>query len=71
MRTVDVEEELLLLDMHTGKPRSVASQVIANSEGLVCRKPARVELKPGSSDIHGGNSIVRSKRPRRHRGRAA
>jgi hypothetical protein len=33
MRTVDVEEELLLLDMHTGKPRSVASQVIANSEG--------------------------------------
>jgi hypothetical protein len=67
MRTVDVEEELLLLDMH----RSVASQVIANSEGLVCRKPARVELRPGSSDIHGGNSIVRSKRPRRHRGRAA
>jgi len=33
MRTVGVEEELLLLDMHTGKPRSVASQVIASSEG--------------------------------------
>jgi carboxylate-amine ligase len=29
MRTVGVEEELLLVDMHTGKPRSVASQVIA------------------------------------------
>jgi glutamate---cysteine ligase / carboxylate-amine ligase len=28
MRTVGVEEELLLVDMHTGKPRSVASQVI-------------------------------------------
>jgi glutamate---cysteine ligase / carboxylate-amine ligase len=29
MRTVGVEEELLLVDVHTGKPRSVASQVIA------------------------------------------
>jgi carboxylate-amine ligase len=33
MRTVGVEEELLLLDAHTGKPRAVASQVIAGSEG--------------------------------------
>ncbi len=29
MRTVGVEEELLLVDVHTGMPRSVASQVIA------------------------------------------
>jgi carboxylate-amine ligase len=29
MRTVGVEEELLLVDVHTGKPRSVASQVVA------------------------------------------
>ena len=29
MRTVGVEEELLLVDVRTGKPRSVASQVIA------------------------------------------
>jgi glutamate---cysteine ligase / carboxylate-amine ligase len=29
MRTVGVEEELLLVDVHTGKPRSVASQVLA------------------------------------------
>jgi glutamate---cysteine ligase / carboxylate-amine ligase len=28
MRTVGVEEELLLVDMRTGRPRSVASQVI-------------------------------------------
>jgi glutamate---cysteine ligase / carboxylate-amine ligase len=32
MRTVGVEEELLLVDMHTGKPRSVASQVIAAAD---------------------------------------
>ena len=32
MRTVGVEEELLLVDVHTGKPRSVASQVIAATE---------------------------------------
>ena len=31
MRTVGVEEELLLVDVHTGKPRSVASQVIATA----------------------------------------
>ena len=29
MRTLGVEEELLLVDVHTGKPRSVASQVVA------------------------------------------
>jgi carboxylate-amine ligase len=28
MRTVGVEEELLLVDVHTGRPRSVASQVV-------------------------------------------
>jgi carboxylate-amine ligase len=33
MRTVGVEEELLLVDVHTGKPRSVASQVIAATDG--------------------------------------
>ena len=33
MRTVGVEEELLLVDVHTGKPRSVASQVIAATGG--------------------------------------
>jgi glutamate---cysteine ligase / carboxylate-amine ligase len=33
MRTVGVEEELLLVDMHTGKPRSVANQVIAAADG--------------------------------------
>ena len=33
MRTVGVEEELLLVDVHTGKPRSVASQVIAGTDG--------------------------------------
>jgi glutamate---cysteine ligase / carboxylate-amine ligase len=33
MRTVGVEEELLLVDVHTGKPRSVASQVIAGADG--------------------------------------
>jgi len=33
MRTVGVEEELLLVDVHTGKPRSVASQVIAAVDG--------------------------------------
>jgi glutamate---cysteine ligase / carboxylate-amine ligase len=33
MRTVGVEEELLLVDVHTGKPRSVATQVIAASQG--------------------------------------
>jgi glutamate---cysteine ligase / carboxylate-amine ligase len=32
MRTVGVEEELLLIDVHTGKPRSVASAVIAAAE---------------------------------------
>jgi glutamate---cysteine ligase / carboxylate-amine ligase len=32
MRSVGVEEELLLVDMHTGKPRSVASQVIAATD---------------------------------------
>ena len=32
MRTVGVEEELLLVDIHTGKPRSVASQVIAATD---------------------------------------
>ena len=32
MRTVGVEEELLLIDVHTGKPRSVASQVIAATD---------------------------------------
>ena len=32
MRTVGVEEELLLVDLHTGKPRSVASQVIAAAD---------------------------------------
>jgi carboxylate-amine ligase len=32
MRTVGVEEELLLVDVHTGRPRSVASQVIAATE---------------------------------------
>jgi len=31
MRTVGVEEELLLVDVRTGKPRSVASQVIATA----------------------------------------
>jgi hypothetical protein len=31
MRTVGVEEELLLVDVQTGKPRSVASQVIATT----------------------------------------
>jgi carboxylate-amine ligase len=35
MRTVGVEEELLLVDMHTGKPRSVASQVIAASRRTI------------------------------------
>jgi len=29
VRTVGVEEELLLVDVHTGKPRSVGSQVVA------------------------------------------
>jgi carboxylate-amine ligase len=33
MRTVGVEEELLLVDVQTGKPRSVASQVIAAADG--------------------------------------
>jgi hypothetical protein len=33
MRTVGVEEELLLVDVHTGKPRSVASQVITATDG--------------------------------------
>ena len=33
MRTVGVEEELLLVDVHSGKPRSVASQVIAATDG--------------------------------------
>ena len=33
MRTVGVEEELLLVDVQTGKPRSVASQVIAATAG--------------------------------------
>jgi carboxylate-amine ligase len=33
MRTVGVEEEFLLVDVHTGKPRSVASQVIAAAGG--------------------------------------
>jgi len=33
MRTVGVEEELLLVDVHTGKPRSIASQVIAATDG--------------------------------------
>ena len=33
MRTVGVEEELLLVDVHTGKPRSVASTVIAAAGG--------------------------------------
>jgi glutamate---cysteine ligase / carboxylate-amine ligase len=28
MRTVGVEEELLLVDVHTGRPRAVASQVV-------------------------------------------
>jgi glutamate---cysteine ligase / carboxylate-amine ligase len=32
MRTVGVEEELLLVDVHTGKPRSVANQVIAATD---------------------------------------
>ena len=32
MRTVGVEEELLLVDVHTGKPRSVANQVIAAAD---------------------------------------
>ena len=32
MRTVGVEEELLLVDVPTGKPRSVASQVIAATD---------------------------------------
>jgi carboxylate-amine ligase len=32
MRTVGVEEELLLVDVHTGKPRAVASQVLAATE---------------------------------------
>jgi carboxylate-amine ligase len=32
MRTVGVEEELLLVDVHTGKPRSVASKVIAAAD---------------------------------------
>ena len=32
MRTVGVEEELLLVDVQTGRPRSVASQVIAATE---------------------------------------
>jgi glutamate---cysteine ligase / carboxylate-amine ligase len=32
MRTVGVEEELLLVDVHTGKPRSVASQIIAATD---------------------------------------
>ena len=32
MRTVGVEEELLLVDVHTGRPRSVASQVIAATD---------------------------------------
>jgi glutamate---cysteine ligase / carboxylate-amine ligase len=33
MRTVGVEEELLLVDVRTGKPRSVASTVIAAADG--------------------------------------
>ena len=33
MRTVGVEEELLLVDVHTGRPRSVANQVIAAAGG--------------------------------------
>ena len=33
VRTVGVEEELLLVDLHTGKPRAVASQVLAATEG--------------------------------------
>ena len=33
MRTVGVEEELLLVDVHTGKLRSVASHVVAAAAG--------------------------------------
>ena len=45
MRTVGVEEELLLVDVHTGKPRSVASQVIA-ADG---RRQRGVELATAAS----------------------
>ena len=33
VRTVGVEEELLLVDLRTGKPRAVASQVLAATKG--------------------------------------
>jgi glutamate---cysteine ligase / carboxylate-amine ligase len=33
MRTVGVEEELLLFDVQTWKPRSIANQVIAAADG--------------------------------------
>ena len=44
MRTVGVEEELLLVDVHTGRPRSVASQVIA----------AATDKDDGRTDGEGG-----------------
>ncbi len=47
MRTVGVEEELLLVDVHTGKPRSVASQVIAKLPPL---RPRGSALPPGGSE---------------------
>ena len=45
MRTVGVEEELLLVDVHTGKPRSVASQVLAASQVIAAS---------GGADGYGG-----------------
>ena len=48
MRTVGVEEELLLVDVHTGKPRSVASTVIAAAGGDKAHKADAVIVGIGA-----------------------
>ena len=48
MRSVGVEEELLLVDARTGRPRSVASQVIRTAAARDAGNPAPHDDSGGS-----------------------
>lgn len=48
MRTIGVEEELLLVDARTGRPRNVASEVIRASQARDARNPAPSDARGGS-----------------------
>ena len=67
-RTVGVEEELLLVDISTGRPRSVAGRVI---DALADEQPddvgPRGRRRGRAPALHGRDAVVGRYRPRRRR----